>query len=75
MVTGLEPSSRELTAPDPRIPSGRMLMNSLPCVPGHGLWVVQQVADQVRSLSGPRGTSIMVTFGLSRDVSPNVAHD
>jgi hypothetical protein len=39
-----------------------MLMNSLPCVPGHGLWVVQQVADQVRSLSGSRGTSVMITF-------------
>jgi anti-sigma regulatory factor (Ser/Thr protein kinase) len=45
-----------------RSASGGMLMNSLPCVPGHGLWVVQQVADQVRSLSGSRGTSVMITF-------------
>jgi anti-sigma regulatory factor (Ser/Thr protein kinase) len=44
--------------------SGRMPVNSLPCVPGHGLWVVQQVADQVQSLSGPRGTSVMITFDL-----------
>ena len=50
-----------------RSASGRMLMNSLPCAPGHGLWVVQQVADQVQSLSGPRGTSVMITFGLSGD--------
>ena len=42
---------------------GRMLMNSLPCVPGHGLWVVQQVADQVWSLSGSCGTTVMITFG------------
>jgi anti-sigma regulatory factor (Ser/Thr protein kinase) len=43
--------------------SGRMPVNSLPCVPGHGLWVVQQVADQMRSMSGSRGTSIVATFG------------
>jgi two-component sensor histidine kinase len=55
--------------------SGRRPVNSLPCVPGHGLWVVQKVADQVQSLSGPRGTSIMTTFGLPGDVSPNVPHD
>jgi hypothetical protein len=41
-------------------------VNSLPCVPGHGLWVVQQVADQVQSLFDPRGTSIVITFGLPR---------
>ena|SRR5690242_14440027 len=46
--------------------SGRRPVNSLPCVPGHGLWVVQQVADQVQSLSDPRGTSIVITFGLPR---------
>jgi anti-sigma regulatory factor (Ser/Thr protein kinase) len=50
--------------------SGWRPVNSLPFVPGHGLWVVQQVADQVQSLSGPRGTSIMTTFGLPGDVSP-----
>lgn len=50
--------------------SGRRPVTSLPCVPGHGLWVVRQVADQVQSLSGPRGTSIMTTFGLPGDVSP-----
>ena len=55
--------------------SGRKSMNSLPRVPGHGLWVVQQVADQVQSLSGPRGTSIMTTFGPPGDVSPNAPHD
>ena len=58
-----------------RSASGRRPVTSLPCVPGHGLWVVQQVADQVQSLSGPRGTSIMTTFGLPGDASPNVPHD
>jgi anti-sigma regulatory factor (Ser/Thr protein kinase) len=46
--------------------SGQRPVNSLPCVPGHGLWVVQQVADQVQSLFDPRGTSIVITFGLPR---------
>jgi anti-sigma regulatory factor (Ser/Thr protein kinase) len=55
--------------------SGRRPVNSLPCVPGHGLWVVRQVADQVQSLSGPRGTSVITTFGLPGDVSPNVPND
>ena len=41
-----------------------MPVNRLPCVPGHGLWVVQQVADQMRSMSGWLGTSIVATFGL-----------
>jgi anti-sigma regulatory factor (Ser/Thr protein kinase) len=34
-------------------------------VPGHGLWVVQQVADQLRVTSSPQGTSATVTFGPS----------
>jgi len=31
-------------------------------VPGHGLWVVQQIADQFRVTSSPRGTTAMITF-------------
>jgi anti-sigma regulatory factor (Ser/Thr protein kinase) len=41
-------------------------VNSLPSEPGHGLSVVRQLADHVQSLSGPHGTSVMITFGLSR---------
>jgi hypothetical protein len=41
-------------------------VNSLPCEPGHGLSVVQYLADQTQSLSGPRGTSVMVIFGPFR---------
>jgi anti-sigma regulatory factor (Ser/Thr protein kinase) len=40
----------------------RASVNSLPCAHGHGLWVVQQVADQMQSLSGPGGTSVLVRF-------------
>lgn len=45
---------------------GSVSVNSLPSEPGHGLWVVGRLADQTQSLSGSRGTSITVTFGLSR---------
>jgi len=37
-------------------------MNALPCEPGHGLWVVQRLADQVQALSGPGGTSVLIRF-------------
>ena len=37
-------------------------VNSLPCEPGHGLWVVQQLADQMQELSGPDGTSVLIRF-------------
>jgi anti-sigma regulatory factor (Ser/Thr protein kinase) len=42
--------------------SDRASVNSLPCELGHGLWVVQQVADQMQSLSGPGGTSVLIRF-------------
>jgi hypothetical protein len=41
-------------------------MSSWQATPGHGLWVVQQVAGQMQVLSGPHGTSATVTFGLPR---------
>ena len=37
-------------------------MDSLPCEPGHGLWVVRQVASQMQTLSSPAGTSVQVRF-------------
>lgn len=45
--------------------SSPVSVDSLPCEPGHGLSVAQQVADQMQSLSGPGGTSVMITFDLS----------
>jgi anti-sigma regulatory factor (Ser/Thr protein kinase) len=38
--------------------------NSWPSVPGHGLWVVQQVADHMQVVSGPDGTRVRLTFDL-----------
>lgn len=55
----------DMAADAPRFTSNRTKINSLPCEPGHGLWVVQQVADRMQSMSGSRGTSIMVTFGIT----------
>jgi two-component sensor histidine kinase len=40
--------------------SGRLL----PSRPGHGLWLVRQVADRMRILSGARGTRATVAFDL-----------
>ena len=36
----------------------------LPSRPGHGLWIVRQLADRMRVLSGGRGTRATVTFNL-----------
>jgi anti-sigma regulatory factor (Ser/Thr protein kinase) len=46
----------------PRASFGQAAVNALPCEPGHGLWVVRQVADQLQSISGPAGTSILIRF-------------
>jgi anti-sigma regulatory factor (Ser/Thr protein kinase) len=32
--------------------------------PGHGLWVARQVADQMRIVTGPRGTRATIVFDL-----------
>ena len=37
-------------------------LNSLPYLPGHGLWVARQVADHMQTLSGPHGTRVTLTF-------------
>ncbi len=42
--------------------SEQAAVNALPSEPGHGLWVVRQVADQLQSISGPAGTSVLVRF-------------
>lgn len=44
--------------------SGRIVVDALSAMPGHGLWVVRQVADQMQILSGPGGTRATVTFDL-----------
>jgi hypothetical protein len=45
---------------------GQATVNSLPCEPGRGLWVVQQIADQMQSLSGPAGTSVLIKVRARR---------
>ena len=49
---------------DPLPDSGQAAVNSLPTRPGHGLWVVRQLADRMRVLSSARGTRATVTFDL-----------
>jgi len=39
--------------------------NSMSSPPGHGLWLVRQVADRMSMVSGPGGTRVMVAFNLS----------
>src|SRR5579863_9393779 len=43
-------------------PSSPSAVSSWQATPGHGLWVVQQVADQLQVTSGAQGTSATVTF-------------
>lgn len=38
-----------------------------PCQPGHGLWLVRQVADHVRAVSGPAGSRVTAVFALVPD--------
>jgi anti-sigma regulatory factor (Ser/Thr protein kinase) len=42
--------------------AGPGVMSSWQAIPGHGLWVVQQVANQLQVTSGTQGTSATVTF-------------
>jgi anti-sigma regulatory factor (Ser/Thr protein kinase) len=45
-------------------------VNSWPGRPGHGLWVVRQLADRMRVRSGDRGTRATVMFDLPRSHLP-----
>jgi anti-sigma regulatory factor (Ser/Thr protein kinase) len=56
-------------AAKPKGSPDQVSLNSLPCEPGHGLWVVQQVSDQMQSVSGHGGTSVLIRFdrGATRD--------
>jgi anti-sigma regulatory factor (Ser/Thr protein kinase) len=53
--------------------SGYSSAYPLPHRPGHGLWVVRQVADRMRVLSSARGTCATVTFNLSSQGAPLLA--
>ena len=41
------------------------LASSMSSTPGHGLWLVRQVADRMSMASGPGGTRVRVAFNLS----------
>lgn len=47
---------------EPKNAPNHIAVSSLPREPGHGLWVVQQLADRMQSLSSSRGTSVMIMF-------------
>jgi anti-sigma regulatory factor (Ser/Thr protein kinase) len=40
------------------------LLDPFPELPGHGLWVVRRLADQMQAVSGPRGTRVTFIFEL-----------
>jgi anti-sigma regulatory factor (Ser/Thr protein kinase) len=44
--------------------SGPAPGHQLPSRPGHGLWLVRQIADRMRILSGARGTRATIAFDL-----------
>jgi anti-sigma regulatory factor (Ser/Thr protein kinase) len=44
--------------------SGPAPGHQLPSQPGHGLWLVRQIADRMRVLSGARGTRATIAFDL-----------
>ena len=39
-------------------------VSSWPSVPGHGLWMVRQVADHTDAVSGPGGSCVRLAFDL-----------
>jgi anti-sigma regulatory factor (Ser/Thr protein kinase) len=45
-------------------PDGGDPASRWPYLPGHGLWLVRQVADQMHASSGPGGTRVTVVFAL-----------
>lgn len=53
--------------------SGYSSARPLPRKPGHGLWVVRQLADRMRVCSGARGTRATVVFSLSGRGGPLLA--
>ena len=60
------PAGTAWEAVSPVVPRARSQRVSLPTEKGHGLWLVRKLADQVRTLSGPHGTRVLVAFDLSR---------
>ena len=55
---------RDGAAAEPTSASGQTLTDPWRDLPDHGLWVVRRLADRLRVLSGPLGTSAVITFVL-----------
>ncbi len=71
---GSPPAPGNGAGPDGRHQDDKAGVTSLPGltdgwrpVPGHGLRVVQQVADRMQVLSGPRGSRVTIAFDLPPD--------
>jgi anti-sigma regulatory factor (Ser/Thr protein kinase) len=58
------PAGRISTAASQTRASRLTPMSSWPSEPGHGLWVVRQVADHTHVVPGPGGTRVRLTFDL-----------
>jgi anti-sigma regulatory factor (Ser/Thr protein kinase) len=61
---GEPPDHEGSEAADAADASGPVSGHALPSGPGHGLWLVRHVADQMRILSGDRGTRATIAFDL-----------
>ncbi len=59
---GERAAAGDIAAAEPESAADHAATNSLPCEPGHGLWVVQQVADRIQLRSDSGGTSVRITF-------------
>jgi anti-sigma regulatory factor (Ser/Thr protein kinase) len=64
LASGLPAEPPDHAGSEPADASGRTSAHPLPSRPGHGLWLVRQVADRMRILSGARGTRATVAFDL-----------
>jgi anti-sigma regulatory factor (Ser/Thr protein kinase) len=47
---------------------GGNVADGWPFLPGHGLWLVRLVADQISVFSGPDGTGAIVVFSSGQDL-------
>lgn len=58
------------SAPGSQLPGAAARTSPWPYVPGHGLWLVRQVADHISANSGPAGSQIIVAFTMLRSRVP-----
>jgi anti-sigma regulatory factor (Ser/Thr protein kinase) len=61
---------RRSGAPGSPLPGAAARTSPWPYVPGHGLWLVRQVADHISVNAGPAGSQIIVAFTMLRSRVP-----